>query len=71
MNCPMCPIVVWNIGEQINGHGVDGVDFNLTEENHDIDIILNDVINRLIHDTFAPMDDSFVNGHDVPMIDKA
>jgi hypothetical protein len=62
-----------NIGEQDYGdHGVDGDhEVNPMEENDDINIIENDRINRLIHDTFAPMDDNFDDVHDVPLIDKA
>jgi hypothetical protein len=49
---------------------MDGDEVNPMEEN-DIDIIENDGINRLIHDTFSPMDDNFDDIHDVPLIDKA
>ena len=38
--------------------------------NHDIVITENDEINRLIHDTFTPMNDIFDDVHDVPLVDK-
>jgi hypothetical protein len=48
-------------------------DQNIMEEN-DNDILVNDGINNLIHDTFAPMDedalvDDDVRIHDNPLID--
>jgi hypothetical protein len=50
-----------------------GEDQNIMEEN-DNDILVNDGINSLIHDTFAPMDedapmDDDVRIHDNPLID--
>jgi len=60
-------ICIRNIGEQVDGdHEV-----NPMEENDNIDIIDNDGINRLIHDTLGPMDDNFDYVRDVPLIDKA
>jgi hypothetical protein len=59
-----------NIGEQVDGDGVDGDEANHMEENV-ANIIKNDGINRLIHDTFSLMDDNFDDIHDVPLINKA
>jgi len=51
---PNCRI---NISKQDNGDRADGDEINLIEENHDTNIIENDKMNQLIHETFAPMDD--------------
>jgi hypothetical protein len=58
-----------------DGEG-DRIEVDPMEEN-DTDIIENEGINRLIHDTFvamdenAPMDEIYEDIHDVPLIDKA
>jgi hypothetical protein len=58
-----------------DGEG-DGIEVDTMEEN-DTDIIENEGINRLIHDTFvsmdenAPVDEIYEYIHDVPLIDKA
>jgi hypothetical protein len=50
-----------NIGDQVSPMEEDDID----------NTIENDGINRLIQDTFAPMDDNFDDIHDVPLIEKS
>jgi hypothetical protein len=51
-----------NIGDQVSP---------MEEDNIDNGTIENDGINRLIQDTFCPMDGNFDDIHDVPMIEKS
>ena len=51
-----------NIGDQVSP---------MKEDDTDNGTIENDGVNRLIQDTFGPMDDNFDDIHDVPLIEKS
>jgi hypothetical protein len=69
----MCQVVVVNhvVHTEEDGANIGDQVSPMEEDDTDNSTVENDGINRLIQDTFSPMDDNFDDIHDVPLIEKS